>query len=91
MSDVEKSAQVVGDEPPWRSAFDDLLEAAALVYEESEREAIRASLVQNQVLAAQSKERARALNRAAALLDWMAGRADSLHLLRKPRPRERRP
>ena len=84
------------DDPPWLSAFDDLTEAAAMVLEESARQEGRAIVFDLaaaedvsapwQERAAEAREQARILNRAAAILDWVGRRADRLHLLAKPRP-----
>ena len=81
-------------DPHWMPLFDDLMAAAALVYEESEAQELRASFTyetgENQAFADRAKERARQLKRAAAVLDWVARRADRLTLLSQGPPRERR-
>jgi hypothetical protein len=80
-------------DPHWMPAFDDLMAAAALIYEESARAEGRAEAYEHrasqafafwQERAVRAREDARQLNRAAAILDWVARRADRLHLLSQP-------
>ena len=85
----------------WLPAFDDIMDAAQLVEDESIRAIGRALVYEHpssheyaadwQERAKRAREEARVLKRAAAILDWIGRRADSLHLLQKPRERGRRP
>jgi hypothetical protein len=89
------------DQPAWVPAFEDIMAAAALVFEQSKRaegdvftythiakNADDPPLWQEQ--AERAREHARLLNRAAAILDWVGRRSDRLHLLTKPYDRGRR-
>jgi len=95
-------------DPDWLPAFDDLMAAAMLIYDESRRvegcarayQACAADTAKQadprvsrnawQDRAEIAIEHARQLNRAAAVLDWVARRADRLTLLTKGVQRERR-
>jgi len=87
-------------DPHWMPVFDDLMAAATLIYEASCRAEALASMYKEgadspalphwRQWADEEKERARQLNRAAAILDWVARRADRLTLLTKGVQRERR-
>ena len=87
-------------DPHWMPVFDDLMAAARLIYDESLRAESQVAAYKAiatkpdelglvdpqewQARADRARERARQLNRAAAILDWVARRADRLHLLSQP-------
>jgi len=93
-------------DPHWMPVFTDLMAAARLIYDESLRAESQVAAYKAiatkpdelglvdpqewQARADRARERARQLNRAAAILDWVARRADRLTLLTKGVQREKR-
>jgi hypothetical protein len=81
-------------DPHWMPVFDDLMAAAVLIYEASRHAEALAEMYEEgagspalphwRQWADEEKEHARQLNRAAAILDWVARRADRLELLSQP-------
>jgi hypothetical protein len=80
------------NDPTWLPAAIDLLDAAALILTEALHHEHLALAYENLPApvwgdqAAKIREEARQLERAAAILNWVAGRSDRLHLIAKPRP-----
>lgn len=80
------------NDPTWLPAAVDLLDAGALILAQAvdhehlaqTYERLPAPVWGGQ--AAKIREEARQLERAAAILMWVAGRTDRLHLIAKPRP-----
>ena len=87
----------MADQPAWVPAFEDIMAAAALVLEESRHAEVTAEIYEEgahspalphwRQWASEARERARLLNRAAAILDWVGRRTDRLHLLTNPKAR----
>ena len=82
--------------PDWLPAFDDIMDAAQLVEDESIRAIGRALVYEHpssheyaadwQERAKRAREEARLLKRAAVILEWVGRRADRLHRLKRTEP-----